>query len=76
MIVEIFVPVTADELEGKLTELPEVVASHSPGVRFVESEWHGGNLAVSRGVFTLQLEHVLLDLGISEGLLYPSSVRS
>ena len=76
MVVQVFVSVASHQLEGKLTELPEVVSRHSAGVGFIESQRLGGNLTVSRGVFTFQLEHVLLDLSVAKWLLYTSSIRS
>ena len=75
MVVEVFISVAANQLEGKLTELPEVVSRHSARVGFIESQWLGGNLTVSRGVFSLQFEHVLLDLSVAEWFLYTSSIR-
>ena len=75
MVVEVFVSVASHQLEGKLTELPQVVSRHSARVGLIESQWLGGNLTVSRGVFTFQLEHVLLDLSVAEWLLYTSSIR-
>ena len=75
MVVEVFISVAPHQLEGELTELPEVVSRHSARVGFIESQRLRGNLTVSRGVFALQFEHVLLYLRVAEWLLDAASIR-
>merc|ERR1719234_1045179 len=67
IVVEIFVPEASDQLEGELGELAEVVPRQL-ALLVVVSKGHRRHLPVLVVVFALQVEGVLLDLGVAEGL--------
>ena len=75
VVVQIFVAETPDQLEGKLRELPEVVAGELP-LPVVEGERHRGHLAVLAVVLRLEVEGVFLYLGVPEGLQDAATVSS
>ena len=66
-------PVASDELEGELAELPEVVPGQFP-LLVVEGERLGGHDPVRGRALVLEPEHVLLDLGVAEGLVDAAAV--
>ena len=66
--------VAANQLEGELTELPEVVPGQL-ALLVVEGEGLGGHNPVRSGALVLEPEHVLLDLGVPEARIHSLSCQ-
>ena len=73
IVVEIFVAEASDQLEGELGELAQVVPRQL-ALLVVVGEGHRWHLPVLVVVFALQVESVLLDLGVAEGLQDSTSI--
>ena len=67
IVVEIFVAEASDQLKGELGELTEVVPRQL-ALLVVVGKRHRRHLSVLVVVFALQVEGVLLDLGVAERL--------
>ena len=67
IVVEVFVAEASDQLKGELGELAEVVPRQL-ALLVVVGEGHRWHLPVLVVVFALQVEGVLLDLGVTKRL--------